>query len=69
SAMSGRTVKSAECSSTAVAAGYQFGQMLGLDGTPAIITEHGQLIDGYLPPRELGYALGMTPQSARDAPH
>ncbi len=69
SAMSGRTVKSAECSSTAVAAGYQFGQMLGLDGTPAIITEHGQLIDGYLPPQELGYALGMVPQSVRDAPH
>ncbi|MGH8396848.1 MAG: disulfide isomerase DsbC N-terminal domain-containing protein [Gammaproteobacteria bacterium] len=69
SAMNGRTVKSAKCNSTAVAAGYQFGQMLGLDGTPAIITEHGQLIDGYLPPSELESALGIAPQSARKASH
>jgi thiol:disulfide interchange protein DsbC len=52
-AMDGKPVKSAACDSAAVAAGYQFGQMLGLDGTPAIITEHGRLIDGYLPPAQL----------------
>ncbi len=62
-AMSGRTVKSAKCNNGAVAAGYQFGQMLDLDGTPAIITERGQLIDGYLPPRDLEYILGLKTQS------
>ena len=37
----------------AVAVGYDLAQRLGVTGTPAIITETGQLIDGYLPADQL----------------
>lgn len=52
-AMAGATVKAAKCGDAAVAADYHFGELLGLDGTPAMITDRGRLIDGYLPPAEL----------------
>ena len=68
-AMGGARVSSIKCSATAVAAGYQFGQLLGLDGTPAIITDRGQLIDGYLPPAELAYALRLAQQPGQKAVH
>ncbi len=32
---------------------YQLGQRLGVNGTPALVTEKGQLIPGYLPPQKL----------------
>ncbi|MGH8292732.1 MAG: DsbC family protein [Gammaproteobacteria bacterium] len=56
-AMNGATPKPAHCDAAAVAAGYRFGQMLGLDGTPALLTETGRLIDGYLPPAALAAVL------------
>lgn len=56
-AMNGAAPKPAHCESTAVAAGYKFGQLLGLDGTPAILTDRGQLIVGYLPPADLAQIL------------
>jgi len=43
----------AACDSRPVLAGYQFAQKLGLTGTPAIFTEDGHLIDGYLPAAQL----------------
>jgi thiol:disulfide interchange protein DsbC len=52
-AMAGKPLKSANCDTASMAVGYEFGQMLGLDGTPAIITDRGRLIDGYLPPAQL----------------
>ncbi|MGA9853241.1 MAG: thioredoxin fold domain-containing protein [Gammaproteobacteria bacterium] len=64
-AMSGTAVKSAKCNDAAVTAGYQFGQLLGLDGTPAIITDRGRLIDGYLPPRELASVLDIASSPAQ----
>ena len=41
------------CDSTPVAREYALGQSIGVHGTPAIITERGDYIAGYMPPREL----------------
>jgi len=41
------------CASTPVAREYELGQSLGVRGTPAIVTENGDMIEGYLPPHEL----------------
>jgi thiol:disulfide interchange protein DsbC len=54
SAMQGTAVASAsDCDPSAVLTGYDFATKLGLQGTPIIITEDGQLIAGYLPPEDL----------------
>ena len=63
-AMSGATPKPAHCDAAAVVAGYTFGQMLGLDGTPAMLTDTGRLIDGYLPPSALVAVLGQESKPA-----
>ncbi len=52
-AMRGMPVSKATCPEGAVAVGYDFAQRLGVTGTPAIITETGHLIDGYLPAADL----------------
>ena len=52
-AMRGSEVQGGKCDGSAVASGYAFAQKLGLSGTPAIITETGQLIDGYIPAQQL----------------
>jgi thiol:disulfide interchange protein DsbC len=41
------------CASTPVAREYALGQSMGVNGTPTIITESGDFIAGYMPPREL----------------
>jgi thiol:disulfide interchange protein DsbC len=41
------------CGVTPVAREYALGQSIGVQGTPAIITDSGALIAGYLPPQEL----------------
>jgi thiol:disulfide interchange protein DsbC len=41
------------CEGTPVAREYALGQSIGVHGTPAIITENGSLIAGYMPPQEL----------------
>jgi thiol:disulfide interchange protein DsbC len=55
SAMQGKPVAApaAGCDEKVVLAGYELAMKLGLQGTPAMITEGGQLIDGYLPPEDL----------------
>lgn len=42
-----------KCDPTPVLAGYHLAQLLGLDGTPIIITEKGQIINGYIPAPEM----------------
>jgi len=64
-AMNGKPVNSPKCNASQVAAGYEFGQMLGIDGTPAIITEKGRMIDGYLPLPALVSVLNLNPHQAR----
>ena len=41
------------CEGTPVAREYALGQSVGVRGTPAILTENGDYISGYMPPREL----------------
>jgi thiol:disulfide interchange protein DsbC len=41
------------CEATPVAREYALGQSIGVRGTPAILTENGDYIEGYMPPREL----------------
>jgi len=41
------------CDATPVAREYALGQSIGVRGTPLIITERGDYIEGYRPPREL----------------
>jgi thiol:disulfide interchange protein DsbC len=41
------------CASTPVAREYALGQSIGVRGTPAILTEQGDYISGYMEPREL----------------
>jgi thiol:disulfide interchange protein DsbC len=41
------------CDGTPVAREYALGQSIGVRGTPAILTENGDYIAGYMPPHEL----------------
>lgn len=68
-AMSGNPIKPLKCDAAPVTAGYKFGELLGINGTPAIITDHGQMIDGYLPPVTLASVLGVDPHHRSAAPH
>lgn len=42
----------AQCQKTIVDE-YQYGRRLGINGTPAILLPNGQLVAGYVPPKEL----------------
>ncbi len=46
-------IGSATCGVTPVASQYKLGEELGVNGTPAIFTEGGDYIGGYLPPQQL----------------
>ncbi len=53
-AKNNQPVEARQCSSASVVAdSYKLGAEIGLRGTPAIITDDGMLISGYLPPKEL----------------
>lgn len=52
-AMQGVDPGTGKCDAAPVLAGYEFARKMGVDGTPVLIDEHGQLITGYLPPEEL----------------
>jgi thiol:disulfide interchange protein DsbC len=41
------------CGPTPVQRDYELGQSIGVRGTPAMITENGDYLPGYLPPQEL----------------
>jgi thiol:disulfide interchange protein DsbC len=45
------------CGPTPVAREYALGQSMGVRGTPAIVTESGDFINGYMPPHELLQAI------------
>jgi thiol:disulfide interchange protein DsbC len=53
------------CPGNPVADQYKLGQQLGVRGTPAIITESGQMIPGYQSTDELMVSLGLEPGSGR----
>ena len=54
----GQNVQSASCENP-VAEQYQLARELGVRGTPAIVTESGQIISGYRPAAELAKLLGL----------
>ena len=41
------------CASNPVAAEYALGQSINITGTPAIVTEFGEMLEGYMPPDAL----------------
>lgn len=45
------------CGPTPVGREYALGQSVGVRGTPAILTESGDFINGYMPPRDLVQAI------------
>ena len=49
-----------ECAGNPVAAQYELGQMMGVSGTPAIITSSGLMIPGYRPAADLAGILGLN---------
>lgn len=46
------------CETDQVMQQWQLGRMLGVRGTPAIFTESGEMIPGYVPPEQLSRILG-----------
>lgn len=48
-AKSGRSVNSNECEDTPTETHYNLGRRMGVTGTPAIITDDGRMIRGYMP--------------------
>src|SRR5271170_1664333 len=54
------------CGPTPVAREYQLGQSIGVRGTPAIVTDGGDFIEGYMPPRELLEAIKRLQVAQRE---
>lgn len=52
-AKAGGTVESEDCGATPVAEHYQLGRTFGIQGTPAIVADTGELIPGYVSADEL----------------
>ena len=52
-AKAGGNVESPDCGATPVAQHYQLGRTFGIQGTPAIVSDTGELIPGYVSPNEL----------------
>ncbi len=55
----GQELESRSCDNP-VTADFELGRRIGVTGTPAVITEDGQLIGGYLPPEQLLQRLQQT---------
>jgi thiol:disulfide interchange protein DsbC len=49
----GETVKSKKCGDVPIMKQYQLGSDLGVEGTPAIFTQYGDYVGGFLTPQEL----------------
>lgn len=63
----GEKIATKPCPSNPVAQHYKVGREFGLQGTPAIVLESGELIGGYLDPAELSKYIAETsvPKVAR----
>lgn len=58
-AKAGKSVKSKKCDNP-VAEHMSVGEQLGLRGTPAIVTDTGEMIPGYVEPKRLGALLNAS---------
>ena len=54
-----QSVPNKMCDDNPIAAQYQLGVAMGVRGTPAIITQDGQMLPGYMPADDLVEALGL----------
>lgn len=61
----GEVLKDKPCQPNPVAAHYQLGRDFGIQGTPAIVLESGEVIGGYLEPAELAKYLDEAKAPAR----
>jgi thiol:disulfide interchange protein DsbC len=55
-----REFETSSCDASMIARHYKLGQDIGLTGTPAIVTEDGTLIGGYLPAEALSTRLAQA---------
>jgi thiol:disulfide interchange protein DsbC len=49
-AKQGQPLQAKTCKPNPIAQGYELGRNIGLEGTPGIVTESGELLPGYAPP-------------------
>jgi thiol:disulfide interchange protein DsbC len=63
----GEDVKSKDCGDSAIKAQYQLGDDLGVDGTPAIFTQYGDYVGGYMSPVDLVQAIQESQKAAMAA--
>jgi thiol:disulfide interchange protein DsbC len=63
-AKKGDVVKGKPCGDAAVKAQYELGSDLGVEGTPAIFTQNGDYVGGYLTPAELVQAIQESQKAA-----
>lgn len=61
-AKTGGSLPKAECDNP-VADHYRFGQLMGVTGTPALMTFNGTLIPGYVPPEQLKARLDQEAET------
>lgn len=54
----GETIPNRTCDNP-VAEHYELGQAIGVSGTPALVTQDGEMIPGYVPAAELAERLGV----------
>lgn len=63
----GEEVKSKSCGDALIKAQYEMGDDLGVEGTPAVFTESGDYIGGYMTPEQLVQAVQETEKTAKAA--
>jgi thiol:disulfide interchange protein DsbC len=67
-AKKGEPLKAKACGDAAIKSQYELGSDMGVEGTPAVFTQNGDQIGGYLTPAELVQAIqesSKTPVAAR----
>lgn len=63
----GEEVKSKNCGDAMIKAGFEMGEDFGLEGTPAIYTQSGEYIGGFLTPEQLVALVQESEQGAGSA--
>jgi thiol:disulfide interchange protein DsbC len=61
----GGEVPDSTCGNTPVESHYSLGKRIGVRGTPAVFSESGELLGGYLPPAQLAQALDESAAAAQ----
>jgi thiol:disulfide interchange protein DsbC len=66
-AKAGEQLKVQSCKAPSVQTQYELGENLGIEGTPAIFTEQGEYIGGFMTPAQLLQAATATPGKTASA--